>query len=684
MKKARVAAVAAVIAAAALGFALRLGTRGQLTSGTRVRALGTDDHYHLRRARFAVANFPRTVVFDRLMNFPAGAVPIWPPLYDLMLAAPTRALHGPSATGEELERQAAWVPPGLAAATVALAAGVGALLFGAGGAVIAALFVAVCPGHILWTQYGHTDQHVAESFFGTLALLLYLKSRSPAPSQRRAAAREAAAGLALAAAVLAWQGAIYWGAVFALALLLEALRGRTSAFRPALLVLALPAAITAGATALWTAGFHPPMTYISFGFFQPLFLAALAAGTLLVETSVRAVRGELSARQARPSLLFLAAAGAVLLPFSAPLAAGLLRGVGYVLGKTSEVAGAAGYVSYPRDWLKGIFEARPLFADGPGLAWKQLSAGFFLAPIAAAAWLVRAVRGERPGLHFGLAVWAAVTLLLAISQRLNVYYAALLAAAVLVEAAKLVHAKLREGSLSKVAPAIAAAAVLVLALPMAPGLVEELRAVRVPGRDLFATLEWMRRNLPHEIDAYDPRLLRGETPPSLSRVQAVLGPWSLGHLILYDAELPVVANNFGYGFLDSIRFFLAGTEEEALSIARQRKARWVVATDLVPRLNDYAFYLGRSPLLSGSGREGLSPTPGYFSTMQSRLYDFDGAGASLPGGAVPPLTSFRLVFHSESAIRRGGRWLARWKVFEIVEKDRGLRTEDKGPEKQSP
>lgn len=667
---ARVAAVAAVVAAAALGFGLRLNTRAQLAAGTRVRALGSDDNYHLRRARFAVANFPRTVVFDRLMNFPAGGVPIWPPLYDLMLAAPTRALHGPAATGEELEREAAWVPPVLAAGTIVLAAGVGGLLFGPGGAVVAALFLAVCPGHILWTQYGHTDQHVAESFFGTLALLLYLRSRLPAPSPRRAAAREAAAGLALAAAVLAWQGAIYWGALFGLALLFEALRCRTSALRPVLLVLALPAAITAGATAFWTAGFHPPMTYVSFGFFQPLFLAAVAAGTVLVETSVRAVRGEVSAREIRAPLLFLAIAAAALLPFAGTLAAGLFRGVGYVLGKTSEVAGAAGYVSYPRDWLKGIFEARPLFADGPGLAWKQLSAGFFLAPIAAAAWLLRGARGDRPGLHFGLAVWAAVTLLLAISQRLNVYYAALLAAAVLVEAAKLVHARLREGSLSRIAPAIAAAAVLLLALPMASGLVEELRAVRVPGRDLFTTLEWMRRNLPHETDAYDPRLLDADaaTLPGLSRAAAVLGPWSLGHLILYDAELPVVANNFGYGFLDSIRFFLAGTEEEALSIARRRKARWVVATDLVPRMNDYASYLGKPPLLTASAG-GLAPTPGYFRTMQSRLYDFDGTGASLPAGAVPPLASFRLVFHSESAIRRGGRWLARWKVFEIVEKE---------------
>ena len=139
----------------------------------------------------------------------------------------------------------------------------------------------------------------------------------------------------------------------------------------------------------------------------------------------------------------------------------------------------------------------------------------------------------------------------------------------------------------------------------------------------------------------------------------------MGHFLLYEAEQPVVANNFGYGFIDSIRFFLAPTEREALEIAARHRARWVVATDLVPRMNDYANYLGRAPLLTPGGA-GLEPTPQYFSTLQSRLYDFDGAGTEAPGLTVPPLRSFRLVFSSRTGILRGGRFVSRWKVFEIV------------------
>jgi hypothetical protein len=55
--------------------------------------------------------------------------------------------------------------------------------------------------------------------------------------------------------------------------------------------------------------------------------------------------------------------------------------------------------------------------------------------------------------------------------------------------------------------------------------------------------------------------------------------------------------------------------------------------------------------------------------MQSRLYDFGGKGARLPGLEIPPLRHVRLLFHSRSAIRRGGRWLPRWAIFEIVDAD---------------
>ncbi|MGH9318060.1 MAG: STT3 domain-containing protein, partial [Thermoanaerobaculia bacterium] len=471
----RAALLLGLAGALAIGVGLRLSTYRELQSGPRVRPLTDDDNYHLRRARFAVAHYPRTIVFDPLMNFPEGGVPIWPPLFDLALATPARLLHGPGAAPAEIERGAAWVPIFFAAGAILIAGLLGREIFGDLGGVVTALFLAVCPGHILWTQYGHTDQHVAESFFGLLVLWLFVRSRG----KRGGPGVETATGIALGLATLAWQGAIYWGAVFALALVLEALVTRRSVWRAALLSLALPAGLVAAATRLWLGELRPPLTYISFGFFQPLFLAALTAGTIGIDTFLAAKRGEL---RRRDTALRLAAAVLLLagiLPFARDLALGLARAFGYVVGETSgEIATATGYVSYPKNWLKGIFEARPLLADGPGLAVKRLSLSFFLSPLAILLWALRARRGERPGLHLALAVWSAVTLLLSLSQRMDVYYAAPLAAVTLVEAARLFAERIATDTRRR---RLAAAGLgLVLLSPFAWSTPEEVRTIRAP------------------------------------------------------------------------------------------------------------------------------------------------------------------------------------------------------------
>ena len=668
--RARAVFLLGLTAAILLGTGLRLHTRAQTAYRDGVHALDSDSAYHMRRARFAAAQFPRTILFDPLMNFPDGGVAIWPPLYDLALAAPARLREGPTASRAAVERGAAWVPVLLAAGAIALAGCLGRAVYGVAGGVVASAFVAVCPGHILWSQYAHTDQHVAESFCGLAVLVAFLRSRAD-PGRDRNGRREALAGLALAAAVLTWQGAIYWGAVIALSLVLEAWRCRRSVLRAAALTLCAPAVVTGVATAAWLSWLRPPLTYISFGFFQPLFLAALAGGVAALDLALSASRhGTVPRRQLLAAGVLVLAAAAATLPHARELAAGLFNGLGYSAGTTHEVSGGTGYVSYPKNWLNGIFEARPLLSGGPQLALKQLSAAYFLAPLVVLLWAARAARGARPGMHIALAVWGAVTLFLSLAQRLNVYYAAPLCAMALIEAARAGATRVR----ARFPPArrpraalVAAGVALLLAFPMRRGVSEELAAVYVPGSDLFDTLARMRASLPRTIDAYDPRLLGPPPfPKELQSAGAVLAPWSLGHWILSEAELPVVANNFGYGFMDSIRFFLAESEPEALAIARKRRVRWVVATDLAPRMNDYASYLDRPPYFVGAGAQKL-PSPAYFATMQARLYEFDGKGATFADLNVAPVEGVRLLFHSKSAIRRGPRWVALWKVFEIVD-----------------
>src|SRR5215471_11750170 len=127
-------------AAIVVAVALLLTTRTQLTWDGRVHALTSDDNYHLRRARFALAHYPGTILFDPLMNFPAGGVPIWPPLFDVALATPTRIVHGSEASPDVFGREAAAVPLFFAAGAILFAGLLGRQLYGHGGGVAAALF----------------------------------------------------------------------------------------------------------------------------------------------------------------------------------------------------------------------------------------------------------------------------------------------------------------------------------------------------------------------------------------------------------------------------------------------------------------------------------------------------------------------------------------------------------------
>jgi len=606
----------------------------------------------MRRADFAVAHFPRIPVFDPLIDFPRGAVGIWPPLFDVALAFPAWLMHGPSASKEEIARAASIVPPLLGALAV-LAAGIFAETARRGSGAPVAIFLALCGAHVQYSQYGHTDQHVAESLTSLVALALFLRARD-----RPGLRRELAAGAALGIAALTWQGAICWGALFALVLAIDAARRPAGEIlRASVFVLGGAAAVGAAGEALWTRGDPLPFTFISFGAFQPVFLLAMAAGVVAVDAAVCVARRRLRAAAGRAAVV---AAAAALLGGRIPeLARNLAGGIGYVTKTSRGAATAGGLTSFPREMLLQIYEVRPLLADGWRLAFDTLSAAFFLVPLALLVWMVRAVRGPRRGVHLALAGWGVLTLWLALSQRLNIYYAAPLSALAGWEIARQVSTRLaRKRRRRSPGPARAAIALLLL-LTALPGLRRQIATRYAPGDDLVRTMEWARVHLPHPVSPDDPRFLPPTRPvPELARAEGMLSPWALGHFVTYYAELPAPADAFGYGFLDSIRFFLSESEEEALAIARERRSRWIAVTDLTPKMNDYGKILGRAPYLVASDR-GLAATAAYFRTMQSRLYDFDAAGPQ-------PLTHFRLIHASRTGTLRGGRFVARWKIFEVA------------------
>jgi hypothetical protein len=107
----------------------------------------------------------------------------------------------------------------------------------------------------------------------------------------------------------------------------------------------------------------------------------------------------------------------------------------------------------------------------------------------------------------------------------------------------------------------------------------------VPGSD-FETMDWMRGRLPTR---WMPTTRDCAPPPRRScrrRERSPRGRWATASSSTRSFRSSRTTSGTAG---DSIRFFLAETEE-ALAIARRRHARWVLATDLVPRLNDYGGY----------------------------------------------------------------------------------------------
>jgi len=208
-----------------LALAVRLTAEKSLRQTSPARFVSPDCLYHMRRARFAVAHFPRIPFFDPTIDYPAGAVSIWPPFFDLALALPARVLFGAAATRVQIERLASFVPPVLGSLAV-VAAALLASRIRRGYALPAAGFVALCGAHVQYSQYGHTDQHVAESLTSLVAIALFVRAR-----EKPGIAREALSAAGLAAAVLTWQGAICWGVMIAAVLVFDAFRGQAPAPR---------------------------------------------------------------------------------------------------------------------------------------------------------------------------------------------------------------------------------------------------------------------------------------------------------------------------------------------------------------------------------------------------------------------------------------------------------------------
>jgi asparagine N-glycosylation enzyme membrane subunit Stt3 len=162
------------------------------------------------------------------------------------------------------------------------------------------------------------------------------------------------------------------------------------------------------------------------------------------------------------------------------------------------------------------------------------------------------------------------------------------------------------------------------------------------------------------------RWLGSQSPPEAR--EGILGPWALGHLILYYARKPVVVSPFGTeGGGGAMQFAaqvnLSRDPGDAERLLLGRRIGYVVVGDpLRHALVDQGFAPAGTPAMV---RRACSVTEGatlevddeYASRLAPRLYYFD--GLSRAGELGGPADGFRLVYETPGAEER-------LKIFEIV------------------
>jgi hypothetical protein len=606
-----------------LALAVRLLSLPAATDGG-LRLASPDSYGHLRRATSVARNLPRVPVRDAWLNHPEGGIFIWPPAFDLVAGGAARLAYGPDATQAEVARVLATLPPLLGALHVAPLFLLARRVLSRRRASLAAVAYALVPAAAIWSQFGHGDHHVAEALLLLLLLLALARAREAGLAPRAERRRAFLAGVAVAAMVLTWQGAVF---AAALAFLWAAL-----ALRPrAACLLALSATgLTALGTLPFAAGLDLPFTFVSFGWFQP---ALLLAGSAAV-AAIAAARAGGRARLALAGLALLLASATA--PLASPLASAVLRGSRYVAthaaGSADDEMDRGGYLSYPKDLLAVIAEARPLvkppLASTLRGAIEELSPGLVLLPVAVFLWSRR--RADRRL----LALFGGTLFVMTLSQQRNVYYLAPFAALALAETL----ARFAPRGRLRPLPAALAAAALLVALPGLPHYGRIVKYAGAPGTDLAGTLERLRLLAPPPADpAALPQPLPGALP-------GLFAPWSAGHFVTALTGYPAAADPFGYGWRRQARLFTTTDDAEAGRILSESRCTWLFTTDLRPVLPAYA---------AAAGRPGTPPG----ATFSVRIHE---------STSPRPVPFLDLAIDSRSAYRTNdGRLVPRFRIWRV-------------------
>lgn len=632
-----------------LAFAIRSLPWQSVLTPDHVLFVGTDAYYHMRRVLFGLVNFPAALDFDRYINFPHGARPIWPAFFDASLAFALRPFFDGS-DAAAVERVVVWVPPLLGASCVLALHRLARRHFDRPIAIAAATALSLLSGHFWYSQIGFLDHHAAVALLSTLLLascMSLLTELERAGEGRIAAAPVVAVGLCSAVGLLLWPGMLLHLALAQAGLLLflgmQPTRedaGRCAFALASANALALALVIAFGGDADWPqfGAFSP----VVLSHFQPWLLAAMTLTMSLCWWIWRGGRGQSRAARLAQGLAVAAVIGITSIVVFPDLASGALDGWRW-LGKSEQ-------------FQASVAESRALFDVGGHfdvrIAETRLSRFVYLFPLALLALGWRYGRGEEGPGALVLIPWALGLGIVTLFQKrfFNSFSVtlALLMGWSLVHAFRTLQGRFARGTATRVGlqAAFLAIALLLIApvysayqqplrdnLRLLRGEAPERRVAGPDLRTLVRTADWLRANTPPTSGYFDDR----------QPEYGVLSLWGNGHVIEYVGRRATVTDSFGddigeANFRASLAFFNSNDASAGDELLDRLGVRYLVTESLT-----------RGRLGKRSPRN-----------LMERLFEADAAG----------LSRYRLVFEQKSEAGSPGSGAERGpgelKVFEHV------------------
>ncbi len=652
-----------------------------------------DPYYHMRRIVYTVQHFPSVNSFDSYVNYPYGYVVGWPPLFDIIAATFSLIVGLGSPSRFTIEIASSIVPMIMGLLSIVAAYYLVKDAINERAALLVSLFMAIMLGSVYTQVFAYVGHHVLEVLGALVLYLLFMRGVSNAHGEKmsfsnlldhkKPLAYAALAGVAMAALIFSWDGAVvYIGVIAAYAFMqyaYDAFTKERSEYLTAVgavasavaFVIVTPFAVFSGAGRSFTFSF----VYLSW--FHIIFLLSMALffvvlGALYKATLARKYPWYIS--MIAVIVLIIAAIAGIWLELPG-LFNTLMDGVQFLTGGSSV--------------LSAIQEIEPLFYSGGQLSmdvpWTYFSTAGLMAILGLFTFVaVKLTDKKLTNAEIFLLVWTVIVLILGVMQQRFVY---LLAASVAIFAGYFVYqafelsglfnvlglekvpagrkgqsAKGKSSSAAVITPPMVAV-LIVAALALSP-IIWTTISYNLSNPYYYTTdwneaCQWVNAHTPVTSYAYSAD--QGTHPE-----YGIMSWWDYGNYILYEAERPAVANNFQTGVVDSANFFIAQDEASADAIMDKLNARYVMLDDRqgsswagvpdgifenMPNLagdDSDSYHMSYvMPVPDGSDRV-LDGSDKYYNTIYSRLFNGDGLGGMDPLGIDQSgLGHYRLLYETQ-------------------------------------